>query len=250
MPDDRKPVDPVSENMDVLMMKPVKAFLYQDHQSHIKVHMAAMQDPKIMQMVQMNPMAQQIQAAAMAHITEHLAMEYRKQMEARMGIALPTEDEDQEREIPQEMEVQISQMAAQAAAQMLQQNQQQQQAQQNAQTAQDPLVQMQQMELQLKQQEVSIKEKKMQADAAARADQIEIEKMRIQAQKEIAGMQIGAKAKTDKANLMVKQHIEGVKVGAEIASKKAQMQVDHMNNMAQNARDRAQQKKEQEPKGE
>ena len=247
--DDRKPVDPVSENMDILMMKPVKAFLYQDHQSHIKVHMAAMQDPKIQQMVQMNPMAQQIQSTAMAHITEHLAMEYRKQMEARMGIALPSEKDDQETQIPQEMEVQISQMAAQAASQMLQQNQQQQQAQQNAQTAQDPLIQMQQMELQLKQQEVSIKEKKMQADAAARADQIEIEKMRIQAQKEIAGMQIGAKAKTDKANLEAKQHIEGVKVGAEIASKKAQMQVDHMNNMAQNARDRAQQK-EPKPKGE
>ena len=221
--DDRKPMDPVTENQNVLMMKPVKAFLYQDHQAHIAVHMSAMQDPKIQQLVAMNPMAQQIQAAMMAHINEHIGYEYRKQMEMRMGMELPPDNEQYEEEgIPENLEVRISQLAAQAAQQLLQQNTAEVQAQQNAQAAQDPLVQMQQMELQLKQADLQLKQQKLQVDAAAKEDQLEIERQRIAAQKEIAGMQVGAKTAKDKADLQAKMELEGLKIGADIAYKKAQ----------------------------
>jgi len=224
--DDRKPIDPVTENQNILMMKPVKAFLYQDHQAHIAVHMSAMQDPKIQQLVGQNPMAQQMQAAMMAHINEHIAYEYRKQMEMKMGMELPPDNEQYEKEgIPETLEVRISQLAAQAAQQMLQQNQQEVQAQQNAQAAQDPLVQMQQMELQLKQADLQLKQQKLQVDAAAKADQIRIEESRIEAQKEIAGMQVGAKAAKDKADLEAKMELESLKVGSDIAYKTAQLNV-------------------------
>ena len=221
--EDKKPADPITENQNVLMMKPVKAFLYQDHQAHIAVHMSAMQDPKIQQLVGMNPMAQQIQAAMMSHINEHIAFEYRKQMEQRMGIDLPAPGEETENGIPEGMEVRISQLAAQAAQQMLQQNQQEAQAQQNAQSQQDPLVQMQQEELQIKREDLELKKQKMILDQAAKVDQLKIEESRIEAQKEIAGMQVGAKAAKDKAELDAKMELEGVKVGSDIAYKKAQL---------------------------
>jgi hypothetical protein len=224
--DDRKPVDPVTENQNMLIMKPVKAFLYQDHQAHIAVHMSAMQDPKIMQLVQQSPMAQAIGAAMSAHIAEHIGYEYRKQMEMRMGMELPPDNKQYEEEgIPEDLEVRISQLAAQAAQQMLQQNQQEAQAQQNAQAQQDPLVQMQQQELQLKQQDLQLKQQKLQVDAAAKADQIRVEESRIEAQKEIAGMQVGAKVAKDKADLEAKMELEGLKLGTDIAHKKAQLNV-------------------------
>jgi hypothetical protein len=221
--DDKKPEDPVTENQNVLMMKPVKAFLYQDHQAHIAVHMSAMQDPKIQQLVGMNPMAPQIQAAMMAHVNEHIAFEYRKQMELRMGVELPAPGEESEQGIPEGMEVRISQLAAQAAQQMLQQNQQEAQAQQNAQAQQDPLVQMQQEELQIKREELELKKQKMVIDGAAKVDQLKIEESRIASQKEIAGMQVGAKAAKDKAELEAKMELEGVKLGSDIAYKKVQL---------------------------
>ena len=224
MQDDRKPIDPVTENQNVLMMKPVKAFLYQDHQAHIAVHMSAMQDPKIQQIVGMTPMAQQIQAGMMAHINEHIGYEYRKQMEMRMGMELPPDNKQYEEDgIPETMEVRISQLAAQAAQQMLQQNTAEAQAQQNAQAQQDPLVQMQQQELQLKQQDMQLKQQKLQIDAAAKADQIRVEESRIESQKEIAGMQVGAKIAKDKAELEAKMELEGLKIGTDIAHKRAQL---------------------------
>jgi hypothetical protein len=112
LPEDQVPEDPVSENANILMMKPVKAFLYQDHPAHIQVHMAAMKDPKIMQLVGQNPQAQTMQAAMMAHINEHIAYEYRKQMEMQMGIELPfhpDETDQSERQMPEMLEVAISQ---------------------------------------------------------------------------------------------------------------------------------------------
>ena len=222
--DDRKPIDPVTENQNILMMKPVKAFLYQDHQAHIAVHMSAMQDPKIMSLVKQSPMAQAIGAAMSAHIAEHIGYEYRKQMEMRMGMELPPDNEQYEEDgIPEHLEVRISQLAAQAAQQLLQQNQQEAQAQQNAQSQQDPLVQMQQMELQLKQAELQLKQQKLQIDAAAKADQIRVEESRIESQKEIAGMQVGAKIAKDKADLEARMELEGLKIGTDIAHKKAQL---------------------------
>jgi hypothetical protein len=221
--EDKKPEDPVTENQQVLAMKPVKAFLYQDHQAHIAVHMAAVQDPKIQQIVGMSPMAQQIQAAMMAHINEHVGYEYRKQMQSMMNIPLPSPDSEDQTGIPEELEIQISQLAAQASQQLLQQNQQEAQAQKNAQMQQDPLIQMQQQELQLKQQDMQLKQQKLQIDAAARADQLQIEKDRIASQEKIAGMQVGAKVAKDKADLASKDAIEGLRIGSQIAHNKAQI---------------------------
>jgi hypothetical protein len=214
-----KPRDPVSENMDLLNGKPVKAFIYQDHEAHIAVHMSAMQDPKMAQLVGQSPNAQAIMAAASAHIQEHLAFEYRKQIEQQAGVPLPPPDA----EMDEQTEVAVSRLAAQAAAQLFQKNQAEAAQQQAQQAAQDPLVQMQQAELQIKQKEVDLKEKKLQIDAANMADKSEIEKERIAAQKEIAGLQVGAKIATDKANLSAKQQEAGLRLGVEIARETAQM---------------------------
>jgi hypothetical protein len=221
--EDKKPEDPVTENQNVLGMKPIKAFYYQDHQAHIAVHMAAMQDPKIMQLVGQSPMAQQIGAAMQAHIAEHLGFEYKKQMEQMMGIEIPRDENGDEEEIPRELEMRISQMAAQAGQQLLQKNQAEVQQQQAQQQAQDPLIQLQQQELQLKAQEVEIKKTKLQVDAAAKADQQDIERERIAAQERIAGMQVGAKVASDKAQLASKDQLEGLRIGSEIARNQAQM---------------------------
>jgi hypothetical protein len=219
MEEDQKPADPVTENQNILMMKPVKAFLYQDHKAHISVHMAAMQDPKIQQLLQGNPMLQQIQAAMQAHISEHLGFEYRKQIEQQLGMSLPPQKDETGEEINMapEVEARLAPMLAQAAQQLLQQNQAQAAQQQAQQQAQDPMVQLQQQEMQLKAQEVQIKKQKLQIDAAAQADKVEIEKERIAAQERIAGAQIGAKIQGDKANLHANHHLEGTKMGVDMA---------------------------------
>ena len=216
--DDRKPRDPVSENMDVLNMKPVKAFIYQDHEAHIAVHMAAIQDPKIQQLVGQSPAAQQIMAAMAAHIQEHVAFEYRRQIELQAGVPLPPPDSD----MSEEIELQISRLAAAAAGQLLQKNQAEAQQQKNQQMQQDPIVQMQMAELEIKKGELELKKQKMQVDAAEKNDRIELEEKRIAAQKEIAGLQVGAKIATDKANLSAKQQEAGLRIGVEIARETAQ----------------------------
>jgi hypothetical protein len=184
MDDDQKPTDPVTENQNVLKGKPVKAFLTQDHQAHIVVHMAAMQDPKIQALLQQNPMAQQMQQAMMAHINEHLGFEYRKQIEETLGMPLPaqTDESGEEVQMSPEVEARLSPMLAQAAQQLLQKNMQQAQQAQQQQQAQDPIIQMQQKELQLKEQDNQRKATKDQSDAALKASQQQIERDRIQAQ--------------------------------------------------------------------
>jgi hypothetical protein len=184
MDDDQKPLDPVTENQHVLMMKPVKAFLNQDHQAHITVHMAAMQDPKIQQLLQGNPQAQMMQQAMLAHVNEHLGFEYRRQIEQQLGMPLPAEktEEGDDNYMDPEVEARLSPMLAQAAQRLLAQNTQQVQAQQAQQQAQDPLVQMQQQELQLKAQDLQRKAAKDQADNALKAAQQQIERDRIAAQ--------------------------------------------------------------------
>ena len=214
--DDEKPRDPVSENMDIINNKPVKAFIYQDHQAHITVHMAAMQDPKIMQIVGQSPMAKQMMAAMAAHIQEHVAFEYRKQLEEQLGIPYVAPDA----ELDEATELEMSRLAAAAAQKLLAKDQAEVQAQKAQQAAQDPLVQMQQQELQLKAQDLELKAKKIQIDAAAKADQLEIEKARIEAQKEIAGMQVGAKSAKDKAEMEAKYELEGLKLGSQLAEKR------------------------------
>jgi hypothetical protein len=176
LPDDQKPKDPVSENMAALRLEPLKAFFYQDHESHIKVHMMAMQDPIVMQLVGQNPKAPQIQAAMMAHVAEHVGFAYRQKIEQQMGMPLPPEDE----KLPPEMEIQLSSMMAQAASQVLQQSQAQVAQQQAQQQQQDPLIQMQQQELQIKQQELQIKQQDLQLKSQEIKGRLELDNKRLE----------------------------------------------------------------------
>ena len=214
---DKKPEDPITENMNIMNMKPVKAFLYQDHQAHIQVHMNAMKDPKIAALIGQNPNAQAIGAAAMAHINEHLAFEYRRRMEQLMNVQLPNPEEENENGIPREMEVQISVLAAQASNALLGLNQNEVAAQQAQQAAQDPVIQMQAKELQLKEAEEMRKKQKDVMDAAAKADQLRVEQERIASQERIAGAQLGAKSATDKEKLELLKMKEGFQIGKEMA---------------------------------
>lgn len=191
---DKKPMDPVLENMAILSGKPIKAFLYQDHEAHIQVHMSAMQDPKIMQLVGQSPMASQIQAAAMAHINEHIGFQYRKEIEKQLGVELPPVDE----ELPADIEVQLSKLMADAAARLLQKDQAEAQQQQMQQKMQDPVVQAQMQDLQIKQQEVQRKAMKDQEDLRLKEQQQEIELERIKSQERIAGVNAGIKAASQK----------------------------------------------------
>jgi hypothetical protein len=218
--DDQKPRDPVSENMDVLNNKPLKAFIYQDHEAHITVHTSAMQDPKIMQLIGQNPQAQSMMGALQAHIAEHAAFEYRKQIEAQLGVPYPAPDA----EMDEDTEVQISRLAALAAQQLLQKNQAEAQQQQIQQQMQDPLVQMQQKELELREKDLNIREKKVMADAADKADRLELEEERINSQERIAGMQVGARIATDKANLDAKQQQEALEMVLDAAKEADQIQ--------------------------
>ena len=220
--DDQTPEDPITENMNVLRGKPMKAFIYQDHQAHIQVHMSMMQDPKLAQVLQMNPNARNMQAAMLAHINEHLAFEYRKKMEEMIGVPIPySEDEDEK--LPPEVELQISRLASDASAKLLNMNKTAIAAQQAQQAAQDPLVQIQQAELQIKAAELEIKKQKLVLDAAAQADKLDIEQERIAAQERIAGMQVGAKVAKDKTELAARQEEAGVRIGVDIAKTKEQM---------------------------
>ena len=204
--DDQKPADPVQENMNLINGKPVKAFIEQDHEAHIAVHMAAMQDPKMAKLIGQNPMAQQIQAAAMAHINEHMAFEYRKQIELQLGVSLPTEEENENME--PEIAAKVAQMAAVAAQRLLQQNQAQASQEQAQQMAQDPVVQMQQREMALKEAEakarieqgdrkVAIEEKRFAADIANKVDEREYKldktggELLLAKQKQVAGEELG-----------------------------------------------------------
>jgi len=219
--DDAKATDPVQENQNVLTNKPVKAFIEQDHQAHIAVHTSMLQNPKIMGLVGQTPQGQALVAAMMAHINEHLAYAYRKEVEQTVGLLLPTEE--QEKNMAPEVAAQVAQLSAQASTRMTQQAQAMAAQQQAQQQAQDPLVQMQQQELQIKMQELQLKAQKQQIDAAAKADQLRIEESRIAAQKEIAAMQVGASAAAAKDKLQKQQLIEGTKIGVDIAKNRAQM---------------------------
>ena len=210
--EDQKPRDPISENMAVMNGKPVKAFIYQDHEAHIKVHMSAMQDPKLAQLMGQNPMAQQMQAAMLAHINEHIAFEYRKQMEEQMGVDLPKSDED----MPEELELAISRLAARGAEKLLQKDTAEMAQQQAQAEAQNPLTQIQMQELAIKQGELERKKQKDVLDAAAKRDQLEIERMRIEKQAEAEGAKLGVQIAKSKADAAAKNEAEGIKLGLEM----------------------------------
>ena len=262
LPEEMKPKDPVTENMALLKCEPLKAFLTQDHEAHIKTHMAMSQDPTIAQLIGQNPKAQQMMAAGAAHIAEHAAFAYRQKIEQQLGVSMP---EDTGEEVPQEVQNAMAGMMAQAAQQVLQMSQAQQAQQQAQQAQQDPIVQMQQQELQIRQQEVQIKgqevqtkmqiaqqeaqlkgqesqakmqlaqqemqikmmqaqlaEKKLETDAAARADEIEIKKTKVEGDIQLGAMKAQTKTTHEKARLDAEQERDGVRMGIDIAKSKAQ----------------------------
>jgi hypothetical protein len=176
--DDQKPRDPISENMSFLTGKPTKAFIYQDHQAHIATHMSLLQDPMVAQMIGQSPMAQQMGAAIMAHVAEHMAFAYRQQVEEQLGVPLTPPDA----ELDENTEVQLSRLVAQAAQQLLQSNQQKAQQAQAQQMAQNPQLQMAQAELQLKAQELQRKEQDSQRDFAIAQEKIRLERERLAAE--------------------------------------------------------------------
>jgi hypothetical protein len=253
--EDMKPVDPVSENQAVLKGKPVKAFLHQDHKSHIAVHTAMMQDPSISALIGQNPQAPKIAAALQAHIAEHAGFMMRQQIETQLGMPLPPEGE----KLPPELEIALSGMMAQAAQQVVQQNQAQAAQQQAQQQQQDPVVQMQQAELQIKQQEVQIKaqesqmkmqleqakmqmeqakmqmaqqaaqqelefkNKSMMINAATAADKQQLEEQKVTGQLQLDGMRVGAQIKESQSKQQYEQEKTGVKMGSDIANNKAKV---------------------------
>jgi hypothetical protein len=203
--DDQKPRDPISENMAFLRGEPTKAFIYQDQEAHIAAHQSFMQDPSIAATIGQNPMAQQMQAAIMAHIAEHLAFKYRKDVEEQVGVPLPNPDAD----LPEDVEVQLSRLVAQGSQQLLQKNSAQAQAQQNQQMQQDPLVQIQQAELQVKQAEVQRKTQKDQTDAQIAMQKLQLEKARIESEiakesKRLQSQELQAKARIE-ADMTLRQ---------------------------------------------
>jgi hypothetical protein len=248
MPDDQTPRDPVTENMDALTGKPLKAFMYQDHEAHIAVHMALGQDPKMAQMIGQNPMAQQITASLQAHIMEHIAFQYRRDIEKQLGAALPPlpQDENEDYDLPPEIEAQLAPLVAAAANRLLQKDQAEAQMQQAMQQAQDPLVQMQMMDLQIKQMEAQTKQMKAQMDAqiqqaelarkqqkdlldaAAQEDANRLREAEISGRQQLEAARLGVDIEKDKAARSAQQEMEGLRVGVDIAKSKEKSLIERV----------------------
>jgi hypothetical protein len=221
--DDQKPTDPIRENMNVLVGKPLKAFIYQDHDAHITAHTNFMKDPMTIQVIGQNPQAQLMAAALQAHIAEHFGFKYRQMIEQQLGAPLPyIKDENEDGSIPEEYELQISRLVAQASTQLLQQNQAQAAQQQAQQQQQDPIIQMQQQELQIKAQDVQRKAAKDQADVALKQQQIQVERERIQSNETLESTKAGIKMSYDKDKLDRDVELNAVRTGVDMAHKKEQ----------------------------
>jgi hypothetical protein len=218
MEEDQKPQDPVTENQNILKGKPVKAFMYQDHQAHIMVHMSAMQDPKIQGLLKNNPMAQQMQAAMMNHINEHLGFEYRKQIELQLGFNLPpqTDESGEDVNMNPEVEAKLAPLLAQAAQRLVQKNTAEMAQQQAKQQMQDPLIQMQMQELQIKQAEQQRKAQKDQVDAQLKAQQIQTEQARIAAQTQIEQERLNADKIKAAATMRDEREKEMMRMGVDV----------------------------------
>lgn len=233
--EDQKPEDPVTENMNLLTGKPLKVFMYQDHEAHIRTHMAAMQDPKIMQLMGQNPNAQTMMAQAQGHIAEHVAYAYRREMEKQMGVTLPGNDAD----LPPHVEAEMSRSIADAADKLLGKNQAEAQAAENAKKSQDPVIQMQQQELAIKQGDLDLRKNKLAVDAAMAADNFklkqELEAARVQieaykasgtlalgqakidARAEEVGLTTGVDVAKTQATIAANQEQQGLKIGVDLA---------------------------------
>ena len=224
LPDDISPKDPVSENMAMLKQEPIKAFLYQDHEAHIAVHMAAAQDPKLQQIIGQSPFAAAIQNAMAAHITEHVAFQYRKELEKQLGVPLPPENEP----LPEDIEVQLSQATAMAAQKLLQNNQAEMAQQQAEQEMQNPLTQIQMKELEIKERAQALKEAelehqkmldkaKLELEMADKTARIEVDRERIASEDEREGARVGVRLATQIAANNSAETREAIKAGTELA---------------------------------
>jgi hypothetical protein len=244
LPEDQKPRDPVSENACVLKGEPVKAFFYQDHAAHIQVHMSAVQDPTIAQLIGQNPQAQQIMAAMMAHIAEHVGFQYRRQIEDQMGMPLPPEDE----KLPPQIELQLSSMMAQAAQQVLQQNQAVAAQQQAAQQAQDPVLQLQQQDLQIKAQ-------KVQGDLAVKQQELQLKAQELAAKQgedpQMAAMKMQQELQANAARQQQDLQANAMRQQQDMAAQRAKLAMsmqEHAVKMRQKAQEHAQKMALKQPK--
>ena len=217
--DDAVPTDPISENMDVVNGKPIKAFIYQDHDAHIAAHQAFMTDPVVMKTIGQNPQANQMMAALQAHIAEHLGFQYRSQIEKQMGVTLPAPDE----QLPPEVEVQLSRLVATASQQLLQMHQTQAAQQQAQQQMQDPVIQMQMQDMQIKQAEQQRKAAKDQADMQAKMAQIQVEQQRINTQAQTDALRIQTEAQKSAQKTASEAERERLRLGVDVAVKNAEL---------------------------
>ena len=217
LPDDIKAADPVTENMAILKQEPVKAFKYQDHEAHIQVHMAAMQDPKLQEIVGQSPFAAAIQAAMAAHITEHVAFQYRKEIEKNLGVAMP----DEEKPLPEDVELEISRLASEAAQKLLRKDQAEVAQKQAMQQQQDPLTQIQQRELALKEAEFEHKKQldvaKLQADVQAKEANMDLQEDRLKSEERREGARLGVKVATEADQARRADMKDGIDLGREMA---------------------------------
>jgi hypothetical protein len=229
--EDHKPRDPISENMDAMQGKPLKAFITQDQDAHIMSHTNFLTDPMTAQILGQNPMAQQITAALQAHIGEHYGFKYRQMIEQQLGAPLPYL-KDEEDEIPEEYEIQISRLVAQASTQLLQQNQAQAAQQQAQQQAQDPIIQMQMQELQIKAQEQQRKAAKDQMDAQLEMEKIALEREKMENTMDLEGHKLGAKMAKEKDAADRKEEYDGTKLGVDMAKTKEEHNIQMMQTLA------------------
>jgi hypothetical protein len=221
---DMRPTDPVSENMNIINGKPVKAFIYQDHEAHIQTHMAMIQDPTIMEVMGKSPNAQKAQAALSAHVQEHLAFKYRQDIEKQLGVELPAPDQP----MPEDIEYRISRLVAPAAAQLSGKAAKEQQMQQNEKQMQDPLIQIQMQELQIKQQQVQQRAEaemaKLQLEAQKAMAKAQLEQQRLDQQSQIEQARLGVKIsetntkdELESKRIASQEQIAGAKLGVDIA---------------------------------
>jgi hypothetical protein len=217
--DDQKPMDPMSENINAMKGKPLKAFIYQDQDAHIAAHQAFMQNPVVAQTIGQNPQANLIMASLQAHIAEHLGFSYRAKLEKQMGVTMPPPD----KELPKELEVELSKLIAVASQQLLQSDKAQAAQQQAQQQAQDPLIQLQQAELQIKGQEIQRKSAKDQVDAQMKGQQLQIERERIQQQAQTDAMRIQAQTEQAQARNTHDNDLERTRLGVQTAIEQARL---------------------------
>ena len=217
LPDDIKPSDPVTENMAMLKQEPVKAFKYQDHEAHIQVHLAAAQDPKLQEIIGQSPFAGAIQAALSAHVTEHVAFQYRKEIEKNLGVGMPNE----EKPLPEDVEIEISRLAAEAAEKLLRKDQAEVAQKKAQQQQQDPLTQIQQRELALKEAEFEHKKQidvaKLQTEAQSKMANQELQKDRLESEEKREGARLGVKIATETDKARREDISQGIELGREIA---------------------------------